>query len=250
MKVGIIGTGVIGATFARALAKKGIEVWVTERGRSHSAALAASHGVTVADNQAVVDACEVICLCVRPEVAGDIVKGLNFRADQRIVSAMTKLDIDQLIQLCAPATNFVRTIPFEFVDKGGCPLPAFGNVDLLNELFGPDNVIIPVADEAALSAHFSACTVLPATLDLIATAESWLTSRTGDGDGAGTYVTQLVSGYLDAMSRQGANRAAEERDAIATSGTLSLQMVETLREAGMHNGAVQGFESIEERLKS
>ena len=194
----------------------------------------------------MVDASDVIFLCLRPQHAEAAIAPLKFRDGQRIVSAMAGVTDAQLSTWCAPVTDYVRTIPFEYIEHGGCPLPALGNDGLLRDLYEPENPVIKVDSEDALNAHFAACTVLPGLLDLMATGANWLAARTGDAQGSEIYLKSLISGYIGA--REGS--LAEERDALATEGTLSLQMTTELQSAGAHAALKDGLNAIEERLKA
>lgn len=249
-RLGFIGTGHIAAPMVRFLAGRGHEITVTERGRETSSALRASHGVTVADPQAVVDASDVVFLCVRPQHAAEALEGLTFRAEQRIVSVMAAVPEAELQRLCAPARGFVQTIPLGFLEKGGCPLAAYGDAALLAELFEPENPVIEVASEAALNAHFAICALVPGMLDLMATGADWLGEATGDRDAAERYTKELMSGFLAAMDKGGAGRLAEARDALATEGTLSLQMTDGLRDGNAHAVLRDTLAAIGARLNS
>ena len=89
--------------------------------------------------------------------------------------------------------------------------------------------------------------MVPGILDLMATASGWLGQRSG-ADGAEFYTTQLMAGFLVAMEKGRAGRLAHERDALATEGTLSLQMTETLRDGGAHAALTRALDAIEKRL--
>lgn len=248
-RVGVIGTGHIAAPIVRHLAAKGHDIAVTKRNEAVSAALAAEPGVTVADPQAVIDGSDIVFLCLRPHHAGAVLDPLGFRAGQQIVSVMAGVPAADLARLCAPATDFVQTIPLGFLEQGGCPLAAFGNDRLLADLFAPENPVVKVPDEAALNAHFAICAMVPGLLDLMATASGWLGRRSG-ADGAEFYTTQLMAGFLHAMQKGGAGRLAAERDALATAGTLSLQMTEALRAGGAHEALTRALDAIERRLET
>ena len=168
-RIGLIGTGHIAAPMVRFLASKGHDLCVTERSRAVSSALKAELGVRVADAQTVLDRSDIVFLCLRPQVAGEILTPLAFRADHQIVSVMAAVSQDQLAKLCAPASDFVQTIPLGFLEQGGCPLAAYGNDALLADLFAPENPVIPVSDERALNAHFAICAMVPGLLDLMTT---------------------------------------------------------------------------------
>lgn len=249
-RIGFIGTGHIAAPMARFLARKGHDIFVTERNAQVSARLKAELGVTVGAPQAVIDASEIVFLCLRPHLAQEVLTPLTFRADQQIVSVMAAVPAAQLAMLCAPASDFAQTIPLGFLEAGGCPLAAFGNDRLLAVLFEPENPVVKVADEAALNAHFAVCAMVPGLLDLMATGADWLAGETGDADGAEFYTTQLVAGFLSVMEKGKAGLLAQERDALATDGTLSLQMTETLRAGKAHEALHTALTAIGKRLET
>ncbi|WP_298836860.1 NAD(P)-binding domain-containing protein [uncultured Roseobacter sp.] len=242
-RIGFIGTGHIAAPMARFLAGKGHPVTVSARNADVAAGLAASHGVAVADNQDVVDASDVVFLCVRPPLAQEVLQRLSFRSTHQIVSVMAGVPVTMLKALCAPAAEITVTIPLGYLEQGGCPLPGFPDGRVLRDLFEPENPVHDVATEDALNMHFAVCAMVPGILDIIATGSQWLGQRTGDAAAAETYATQLVSGYLACMAR-GAGRLAAERDSLATEGTISLQMTRALREGGAHDALTGAMNAI------
>jgi pyrroline-5-carboxylate reductase len=244
-KLGFIGTGHIAAPMVRFLAAKGHQITVTERSRASSSALAASHGVAVSDAPGVLAASEIVFLCVRPHQVEDALAGLTWRADHHVISVMAATPEAKLRTLCAPAQSFVQTIPLGFLEQGGCPLAAYGATETLAALFEPENPVVPVASEAALNAHFAICAMVPGLLDLMSSGADWLGAQTGDTQGAGFYTKQLVAGFLSTAQAS----LADERDALATEGTISLQMTQALQAGGAHAVLTQALSAIDQRLK-
>ncbi|KIC41506.1 pyrroline-5-carboxylate reductase [Ruegeria sp. ANG-R] len=249
-RIGLIGTGHIAAPIARLMASKGHDIHVTSRNAQISEALKAELGVGVGTPQEVIDASDIVFLCLRPQIAAEVLQPLTFRAGQQIVSVMAAVSENQLATLCAPASEFVQTIPLGFLQTGGCPLAAYGNSDLLAGLFEPQNPVVKVVDEAALNAHFAICAMVPGILDLMATGAEWLAGQTGDKVGAEFYTTQLMSGFLATMPKGQAGELAKERDALATEGTLSLQMTDTLQSEGAHDALRTALTVISKRLEA
>ncbi len=247
-RIGVIGTGHIAMPIVRHLVAKGHEITVTERSARASAALANECGVAIADPQGVLDRSDIVLLSLRPQHARTVLSPLTFRPDHQIVSVMAGVTRARLETLCAPANDFVQTIPLGFVQHGGCPLAAFGNAALLADLFAPENPVVEVMSEAALNSHFAVCAMVPGLLDLMTTGANWLGERTGDPAAAEFYVTHLVSGFLASLEDGVADQLAHERDALATDGTLSLQMVETLRTGGARDALQDALHAIEQRL--
>jgi pyrroline-5-carboxylate reductase len=232
-RVGFIGTGHIAAPMARALARKGHAVTVSERKAETAAALAeAGLGISVASNQAVIDASDVVFLCLRPGVWAEAVAGLVWRKEQQIVSVMAGVALSDIAALCAPVTALSVTIPIGFIENGGCPLPVAGDPAALIALFGDDNPILPQASEAALNDHFAASTLLSGGLAFLETGAAWLAAQTGDPKQAEIYVANLLAGFLRDLPKKNAGDMADAKWALATPGSLNLQMVEGLQAAG------------------
>jgi pyrroline-5-carboxylate reductase len=249
-RIGFIGTGHIAAPIARLLARKGHEIFVTERNASVSAALKAEINATISDPQSVIDRSEIVFLCLRPHIASEVLGPLTFKAEHRIVSVMAAVSEADLKMLCAPAEDFVQTIPLGFLEQGGCPMAAYGNDQLLAELLAPENPVVKVANEASLNAHFAICAMVPGILDMLATGSEWLADQTGDADGAEFYTTQLMAGFLATMNKGQAGRLATERDALATDGTLSLQMTQALQTDKAHEALRDALTAIGKRLET
>ncbi|MEM8538134.1 MAG: NAD(P)-binding domain-containing protein, partial [Pseudomonadota bacterium] len=222
-RIGFIGTGHIAAPMVRFLQKKGHQITVSERNAETARSLNASHGVDVADNQSVLEASEIVFLCVRPHVAEEVLAPLVFRADHKVVSVMAGVPLNRLRKLCAPAHDITMTIPLGYLENGGCPLAACPSADTLATLFEPENAVLGVEQEAAFNQHFAVCAFVPAVLDLMATASDWLGNQTGDPHQAAVYTRQLINGFLASMPEGGTEVLTSERDALATEGTLSLQ---------------------------
>lgn len=248
MRVGFIGMGHIAAPMARALARSGHDVRVSERNRDISAALAeAFEAIEPAPNQTVLDGSDVVFLCLRPAHSTEVLDPLVFRPDHRIISVMAGVPIATLWALCAPASDIAVTIPLGFIEAGGCPLAVHPGSPDLRALFGATNPVIDVASEDALNRHFAICAMVPGMLTLLDTASEWLAGSTGDGDGAEIFTAQLMRGFLAANPPRPGGLAAE-RDALATEGTLSLQMVDALRAGGVPDVLRDALDAITARL--
>jgi pyrroline-5-carboxylate reductase len=232
----------------RFLAARGHDITTSNRNAEVAAGLAASHGVAVAENQLVIDAAEIVFLCLRPQVAAGILHPLRFGPGQRIVSVMAGISLAELARLCAPATDITATIPLGFLERGGCPLAACPSAGALKDLFAPDNPVVAVPDEAAFNAHFAICAMVPGLLDLMDSGAAWLGRHTDDAARSEFYTLALVSGLLAAMDRK-AGALAKERDALATEGTISLQMVTELRGRGTNEALLDALNTIDARLQ-
>jgi len=249
-RIGFIGTGHIAAPMARALARDGHDVVVSERSETIAAELSAAFKtISVAPNQGVVDACDTVFLCLRPHLAESAIAELRFRPGQRIVSVMAGVSAADLARWCAPATDINIMIPLGFLEQGGCPLAVYPTGATVEPLFGAKNPVVAVASEAALNSHFAICALVPGMLAMLETGADWLAAKGGDPDDAALYTTQLVAGFLNAMGKE-AGCLKSEKKALATPGTLSRMMVDGLDDGGATRALTSALDAIDARLNS
>lgn len=248
-RVGFIGTGHIAAPMVRFLASKGHEVTVSERGADVAAELAASVGAKVADNQGVIDASDIVFLCLRPAVWEDIVQDLNFRADQQVISVMADVSVAALLDAIAPATDISVTIPIGFLERGGCPLPAFPKAEPLASLFSPENPVIPLTEEAQIADHFAASALLSGALTIMKDGADWLGTQTGNPAGADTYVASLIAGFMRDIPKDGQGRILEARAAMASPNTLNRAVVDAMEAADTKATITQILQKLSDRMK-
>lgn len=248
-RIGFLGTGHIAAPMVRFLAAKGHEIRVSERGAEVAADLAASVGAKVMANQAVVDSSDIVFLCLRPAVWQEVVAPLTFNAEQQIVSVMANVSADELAQAVAPARDISITIPIGFLERGGCPLPAFPKAEPLAQLFGPENPVIPLSEEAQIADHFAASALLSAALTVLKDGADWLGAQTGNPEGADTYVAALVAGFMRDVPKDGQGRILQARSELATPNTLNRAVVDAMDVAGTRTVVQEVLQKLSDQMK-
>src|SRR6185312_9756127 len=74
--------------------------------------------VTVAaSNQAVLDACEVAVLAVRPQIVAGVLPELRFRPDHQVISLIAATSLAYLRAATAPAAAVTRAVPMPMVAR-------------------------------------------------------------------------------------------------------------------------------------
>lgn len=249
-RIGFLGTGRIAEPMVQSLDRRFPDavIHVTERSRAIAESLALLPTVTVADNQAVVDASDTVFLCLLADVARSVLPGLRFRPDQAIISVMADISLAEVADLVAPAVNPAVTIPLPFIASGGCPLPVFPASEVLAVLFGDENEVITVAAEAAMGPHFAATAVLSHTMKQLDTVAGWLASHAGNRQDAERYVAGLVSGYLGVLAKDGNGRFREAMEELSTEGGLNNQLRGIISDSGFYRILEQGLDQLAERL--
>ena len=124
MKLGFVGTGTITAAIVRGLGKDFAgTIHLSPRNAEISGALAQAfaHVTVAASNQAVLDASDIVVLAVRPQVAGEVLGALKFRAGQQVISLIATASLEMLKALVAPANHVTKAVPLPSVELGRGP---------------------------------------------------------------------------------------------------------------------------------
>ncbi|KIC33250.1 NAD(P)-binding domain-containing protein [Leisingera sp. ANG-M7] len=240
MRLGFVGCGTIAAAVVRGLAGKGHEIIVSARSACHSSALAeAFDDVTVAGNQGVVDASDVIFLGLMAETAEAILKELVFREGQQVVSFMAGAELDQFADWVAPARAAAVMMPFPGIAQGGSPVMALGDTVLLCRIFEPENRVFALRDGKELTAYLAAQAVLSPAARLVGDAADWLGQRVSDPGQGEAFLRMLVSTSLKASG------CADLIEALNTPGGYNQRLRLHMEEAGMRIALAEGLGELE-----
>ncbi|WP_050604207.1 NAD(P)-binding domain-containing protein [Ruegeria sp. 6PALISEP08] len=197
MRIGIIGTGTIAAAVVEGMAVDGHPITVSRRSDTKSAALARKFSnVTVADNQEVVDASDVVFLGLIAEQAASAIEKLKFRQDQKVVSLMSGPSLSELEDMVAPASAVANMIPFPGIAVGGSPILVLGDTSIVTDLFGARNPVFHLNSAAELSAYLAAQAVLSPTVLMVRGAGDWLGQQVQDAERGEAFLRALVGSSL------------------------------------------------------
>lgn len=197
MRLGVIGCGTIASAVVRGIADDGHSITVSKRSSTHANALAEAYEkVSIADNQAVVDASDVIFLGLMAELAPDVLGALRFREDQRLISFMAAATLEQADAMVRPARVVALMMPFPGISTGGTPIMVQGDTGLVGQLFGARNSIFPLRDGTEMAAYLCAQAVLSPVARLISDTAEWLGERVSDKEQGEAFLRELVASNL------------------------------------------------------
>lgn len=116
MKLGVIGCGNMGKALVGGILEAGLcspgEVFVYDAYPEASQSMAAELGVRVVDsNSAVVDASEVILLCVKPQVFGEMMSELGESTDRLLISIAAGVQIAAIEAGTGNRHRVIRVMP-------------------------------------------------------------------------------------------------------------------------------------------
>jgi pyrroline-5-carboxylate reductase len=241
MRLGVIGTGTIASAVVRAIAGDGHAITVSERSATLSAALAREFAnVAVAANQAVLDASDVVFLGLMADAAPEVLGALTFRPDQRVISIIAGVTLDEVAALVAPAKAEAVMIPFPGIAQGGSPVLVRGDAALVTAIFGSANTIFTLDGDADLDAYMCAQAVLSPAVAMVAGAADWLGERVEDARQAEGFLRLLVGSSLTG------SQCAPLLAALDTPGGFNQRLRQHMERGGIDDALTDGLNRLEQ----
>jgi pyrroline-5-carboxylate reductase len=240
MRIGVIGCGTIASAVVHGIAGDGHQITVSERSARYSDALAEAYdNVTVAGNQSVVDASEVIFLGLMAEVAPDVLGSLKFREDQRAITFMAGASLEEANAMVQPARTVAIMMPFPGIAKGGTPIMMHGDPDLVQEIFGSRNTVFPLNDAEEMAAYLCGQAVLSPVARMVNDAANWLGDRISDKAQGEAFLRALVASSL---AGSGTEALIE---ALNTPGGYNQRLRLHMEDSGMSAALASGLDALE-----
>ncbi|MDR7254766.1 pyrroline-5-carboxylate reductase [Nocardioides sp. BE266] len=247
---GVLGVGSIAEAIVTGLCSVDAppEVVLSPRNAERSARLAARFAtVRVADdNQAVVDAADVVVVCLLPQQA-DVLAGLAFRPEHRVVSAVAGLSMARLGELVAPATEVARSVPLPAVATRSSTTPIHPPRSVAEDLYSLLGGTLPVEDERAYESLSAASATVAAHLDYLGTIAAWVGGHGIEDAQARKYVADLFADLAPELRTPGVD-FADLAAAHSTPGGLNAQLAAHLRDAGLLDALRSGLDDLLDRI--
>ncbi|KRF11610.1 hypothetical protein ASG90_18010 [Nocardioides sp. Soil797] len=246
---GVIGVGALGQAVVTGLALGPVgeapSVVVGPRSATRSTALAAAHPNVEAarDNQAVLDAADVVLICLRqqdwPEIAG-----LSWRADHVVVSAVAGVGEDDLLGAVSPATAVARAVPMISVAERRWRTPVCPPVPEAMTLFEHTGGAIAVHTDDEFDAIFTGLGTVAAFFDYLATIEGFLVDH---GVAAADARSLLAGAFATVGAQLGAQGEPDFAAMLrehATPGGGNEQLATLMRGSGVNEATRNALDEV------
>lgn len=253
MKLGFIGTGALTSAIVsglKSVADNSTSVLLSPRNEEIAAELAARYpDVRIAhDNQAVLDACDIVMLAVRPQIAHDVLPRLRFRREHHLISLIATLSREEIAGLTAPAHQVTKALPMPMiVHRLGatiiCPPDA-----AVVALFGRLGKVIEVEN----SAEFNALSVVGATyasyFRYLDTINGWLRKNGVEEGKARDYIASLFKALGSAPEMSPDADFMHLAQDYATRGGINEQVLRELTARNVFEALSESLDGIHRRI--
>jgi pyrroline-5-carboxylate reductase len=231
-RVGIIGVGHLAGYLVEGLrrASPDVKIVLSPRTVERSAELAARFEARVAtNNQAVVDAADVILVTTRPGDTLGACEAITFRPDQTVISAAAGLSLESLEPAVAPALA-VRAMPISCAAINGSPTliyPDNSHARALFELVGQVHVL---PDESRFTPASAIAAFYGWVYALLDETVAWTEQAGVPPETARSLVLETVRGAADMALARPDQELSAMLDALATPGGITERGLRVLHE--------------------
>ena len=253
-RLGFVGTGVITGAIIKGLAISDLKEWpilVSPRSRERADALTATFASVqvAADNQAVVDASDMVFLAIRPQIAPEVIRALTFRDGQTVVSLVAGLSIEAMADLIDAKVSITRTIPLPSVERRACVTPIMPPNSSVAEVFDALGSTIQISDPDVFDVYVTGSAVMATYFGMIEIAAEWMQKNGLDRADADTYLRNLYSNLGDTLRANPDIALDTLRSEHATAGGLNELVYDRFLAAGGGGAFENGLDAVLERVR-
>jgi pyrroline-5-carboxylate reductase len=254
MKLGFVGCGTITSAMVTGLcsARDAGAIIVSPRNAKVAADLAFRFAnVQIAPtNQAVLDACDVVVLAVRPQIAPAVLSELRFRPDHTVLSLIASLPLGHVRSLTTPATGVTRAVPLPSVALRQGPTALYPPSQPIKALFDALGTAIELDDEDEFDAFATATATMASFFSFASTVSVWMTRNGVAPENARTYVGAMLRGLAEtSLATPGRDFAALAGE-HQTPGGLNEQVLKLITRDGSFVELDRALDAVLKRLRA
>ncbi len=253
MKLGFIGTGKIASSVITGICNSEIKykkIIISPRNKIIAKKLKNKFKkVYIArNNQEIVDKSDWIFLSVTPIVGEKIIKNLNFKANQTIISFISTINLAKLKKMVKVKSEIVRAIPLPPISLKKGPVPICPPNKRVKSFFNKIGSTIEIKDEKLSINFWSTSGMMASYYDLLRTASNWLVKRGIKRKDAQKYITSL---FLALSEDAVINSKKDLKFLVKESQTpkgLNEQGLKEMSKKGVYKSVVSTLNNIHKRL--
>ena len=253
MKIGFIGTGKIASSVITGICNSKIsfnKIWVSSRNKKVSKNLKKRFKkiVITKSNQEIVNNCNWICLSVTPKVGQKIIKNLQFKSNQTIISFISTLTLAELKKAIKVKAKIIRAIPLPPISLKKGPVPICPPNKKVKAFFDKIGSTVEIKNEKLSINFWTTSGMMAPFYELLRVMSDWLVKRGVKRENAQKYITSL---FLALSEDAVVNSKTDLRYLVKESQTpkgLNEQGVKELSKAGFYKSLEKTLNNIHKRL--
>tara|TARA_B100000427_G_C15453650_1_gene570721 strand:- start:308 stop:1078 length:771 start_codon:yes stop_codon:yes gene_type:complete len=253
MKLGFIGTGKITSAVINGICTSKIsfqKIIISPRNRNIAQKLKKRfRKVAIAkNNQEVVDKCNWLFLAVTPKIGEKILPKLKYKANQKIISFISTIDLNKLKKMVKKKVKIVRAIPLPFISLKKGPVPIYPPDKQVKSFFNKIGTTIEVRSEKSSKNFWATSGMMAPFYEMLKVLSDWLVKKGIKRSEAQKYITSLFIALSEDSMANSKKHLKYLVSASQTPGGLNEQAVKQLRKSGFYKSLEKSINSILKRL--
>lgn len=236
MRIGIIGTGVIGEAIAEGYCSAGLpdlRVTISPRNQERAKRLSEKYPaiiVVAKDNQEVVDSSDWVFFSLLSERAEEILQELHFAPEKKFINIVTDLRISKVKELIGEREIIGDVVPLTFVAERFGPVVVYPRNKELEEFIGIIGTPVVVDTPKQTAVLRAATGIMCSYYKLLEVLTDWCVKNGLDEPEARAYLTE----FIGALSKKAAgyNGPLGELASEMTEGGLNWMCQSYIAERG------------------
>ena len=253
MKLGFIGTGKIASSTIKGICNSKItltSILISPRNQLIASNLRKNfRKVAIAkNNQEIVNKCDWVFLSITPTVGKKIIKNLNFKSNQTIISFISTISLLQLKKVIKVKATIIRAIPLPPISLGKGPVPICPPNKKVKEFFNKIGTTVEIKNEKSSINFWSTSGMMAPFYELLRIMAEWLVKRGVKKKDAQKYITSL---FLALAEDAVVNSKKDLKQLVKESQTLNglnEQGVRELTRSGFYQKLEKTLNNLHKRL--
>jgi len=253
MKLGFIGTGKIASSVITGICTSKIsfqKILISPRNRNIAQKLKKRfRKVNIAKtNQEVVDKSNWVFLAVTPKVGEKILSKLKYRSNQKIISFISTINLNQLKRMIKKRAKIVRAIPLPPISLGKGPVPIYPPDKQVKNFFNKIGTTVEISSEKSSKNFWATSGMMAPFYEILKVLSDWLVKRGIKRKEAQKYITSLFMALSEDSIVNSKKHLRYLVSESQTKGGLNEQSVKELRQLGFYKSLEKSLNSILKRL--
>ena len=253
MKLGFIGTGKIASAVINGVCSSKIpfnRIYISPRNKLIAQELKKKFKkISIAkNNQEIVNKCEWVFLSITPNVGNRIIKNLQFKSSQTIISFISTIKLNQLKKAIKVKAKIVRAIPLPPISLKKGPVPIFPPNKKVKNFFNNIGTTVEIKSERSSISFWTTSGMMASFYELLNVMTNWLIKKGVKRNNAQKYITSL---FLALSEDAFANSKKDLKNLVKDSQTpkgLNEQGLKELSKSGFYKRLEKTLNSIHKRL--
>lgn len=243
-RLGFVGVGAMSAAMVDALCTgphaKDVQIVLSPRSADRSAALAARYSqvAIAADNQAVLDASDIVFLGVLPPQAAAVCAELNFRPNHIVASLIAGLPPTAVLELVGEVAAACQMIPLPVIALHTGPIVMSPRIPEVATLFEGSGEIVALEDESKIRILSCTSAAMSTFFEYQKTVINWTVKAGLPLDTARDYATALFAG----LATEARHTPLDELDHMPAEHETPGGLNEYIRKSMVDSGAFEVLE--------